>query len=502
MPSEQRNLTRQTFELLDDLALLDATAQAELVRSGQASPQELVDAAIERIERLNGALNAVVTPLFEKARAAAGGDLPDGPFRGVPFLLKDLGALSAGDPYAGGVKAARSAGYVAGHSSVITERFTAAGLVCLGRTNTPELGLVPTTEGEAYGACHNPWDLGRSTGGSSGGAAAAVAAGMVPAAHASDGGGSIRIPASECGLVGLKPTRGRVPLWPEVAEGWGGMAVQLAVSRTVRDTAALLDVAAGPCPGDLHTPPAPARPWREEVGADPGKLRVGLLTTTPDNAVPTHPECVAAAEEAARQLESLGHWIEPAWPDALADSGISQAFMPCFGTWTAQHLDWWGETLGRPLSAADVEPATWAVAQMGRGVSGTQFVAALNQLHHYSASVQQWWSDGWDLLLTPTISEPPPPLGEYAPPPDNPYWPVVRALAEVAYTIPFNLTGQPAISLPLHQTADGLPIGIQLIAAYGREDLLLRVATQLEQATPWSHRLPPTHAAATAARTQ
>jgi amidase len=203
----------------DDLTFLDATAQAELVRSGQALPRELVEAAIDRVEALNGELNAVVTTLFEKARAAADGELPNGPLRGVPFVLKDLGALSKGDPYAEGVKAARQAGYVADHDSVVTERFRAAGLVCVGRTNTPELGLVPTTEGEAYGPCRNPWDPSRSTGGSSGGSAAAVASGMVPVAHASDGGGSIRIPASECGLVGLKPSRGRVPLWPDVAEG-------------------------------------------------------------------------------------------------------------------------------------------------------------------------------------------------------------------------------------------------------------------------------------------
>ncbi len=480
--------------MVDDLAFMDATAQAELVSSGQASPRELVDAAIQRIEKLDGELNAVVTRLFEKARAAADGELPDGPLRGVPFLLKDLGALSAGDPYAAGVKAARAAGYVADHDSVITDRFRAAGLVCVGRANAPELGLVPTTEGEAYGPCRNPWDLGRSTGGSSGGSAAAVASGMVPVAHASDGGGSIRIPASECGLVGLKPTRGRVPMWPDAAEGWGGMAVQLAVSRTVRDMAAMLDAVAGPCPGDLHTPPYPAGPYRREVGADPGRLRIGLLTRSPDGSTSTHPECVTAAEETAGLLESLGHTVEPEFPSALADPEISQAFLPCYATWTALELDWWGELLSRPLTADDVEPATWAVAEVGRGVSGTQFVAALSAVHRYSARVQRWWADGWDLLLSPTISEPPPPLGEFAAQPDNPFWPVTRSVVEVAYTIPFNMTGQPAISLPLHWTAEGLPVGSQLVAAYGREDLLLRVAAQLEQARPWSDRRPAVHA--------
>jgi amidase len=478
----------------DDLAFMDATAQAELVRGGQVRPRELVDAAIDRVEALNGELNAVVTTLFEKARAAADGDLPEGPLRGVPFVLKDIGAHSRGDPYAEGVKAARLAGYVADHDSVVTERFRAAGLVCVGRTNTPELGLVPTTEGEAYGPCRNPWDPRRSTGGSSGGSAAAVASGMVPVAHASDGGGSIRIPASECGLVGLKPSRGRVPLWPDIAEGWGGMLVQLAVTRSVRDMAAMLDVAAGPCPGDLHTPPQPLRPYRDEVGADPGRLRVGLLTAAPDDSVATDPECVAAAEGTARLLESLGHTVAPEHPRALDDADIAPAFLPCFGTWTAAMLDWWGRLLGRPLTADDVEPATWAVAEVGRGVSGTQFVAALHAIHGYAARVQAWWEEGWDLLVTPTVAEPPPPLGDYAAPPDNPFWPITRSIVEVAYTIPFNMTGQPAVSLPLHWTADGLPVGTQLVAAYGREDLLLRVAAQLERARPWADRRPRVHA--------
>jgi amidase len=474
------------------------------VRRREVSPLELVEAAIARIERLNPTLNAVITPLFEEARAAARGPLPDGPFTGVPFLLKDLLAECAGTPLSEGSAFLRGR-YRSPRDSELVARYRRAGLIILGKTNTSEFGILPTAEPAAFGPARNPWDLGRSTGGSSGGSAAAVAAGLVPAAHANDGGGSIRIPASECGLVGLKPTRGRVPLWPDLAEGWGGMAVMHAVTRSVRDSAALLDVAAGPCPGDLHTPPPPTRPWREEVGADPGRLRVGLLTSAPGGAVPTHPECVAAAEGAARLLASLGHAVEAAWPPALMDSGVTEAFMPCYGTWTAAWLDWWEERLGRPLTADDVEPATWAVAELGRGVSGARFVAALSEIHRFSARVQQWWADGWDLLLTPTISEPPPPLGEYAAKPDDPFWPVVRAVAEVAYTIPFNMTGQPAISLPLHQTPEGLPVGVQLVAAYGREDLLLRVAAQLEQASPWrpwAERLPALHAASAATRVE
>jgi amidase len=215
------------------------------------------------------------------------------------------------------------------------------------------------------------------------------------------------------------------------------------------------------------------------------------LTSAPDQSTPTHPECVAAAEETARLLESLGHAVEPEHPGALSDPEISQAFLPCYGTWTALELDWWGQLLGRPLTADDVESATWAVAEVGRGVSATQFVTALSAVHQYSSRVQRWWAEGWDLLLTPTISEPPPALGEFAAQPDNPFWPVSRSVIEVAYTIPFNMTGQPAISLPLHWTGDGLPVGTQLVAAYGREDLLLRVASQLERARPWADRRPP-----------
>ncbi len=480
--------------MASDTAFLDATAQAELVRSGQASPLELVDAAIERVERLDGTLNAVVTPLFERAREAAGGELPDGPLRGVPFLLKDLATLTAGEPYHAGVKAVRQAGYVADHDAELTRRFRAAGLVWLGKTSTSELGLLPTTEAEAYGPTHNPWDTGRSAGGSSGGSGAAVAAGLVPLASASDGGGSIRIPASECGLVGLKPTRGRVPLWPDLAEAWGGMVSSLAVSRSVRDTAAVLDAVAGPCPGDLHTPPPPARPYAQEVGAPPGTLRVGVLTTAPDGATQTDPECAAAAEAAGRLLQSLGHVVEQAHPPALADPELVTAFLPCYGAWTAAELDWWASALDRPLTPDDVEVSTWAVAEMGRQVSATQYLAGLWSLHRYSAAVQSWWAEGWDLLVTPTIAEPPPVLGQFASPPENPLQAVFRAAAMVAYTIPFNITGQPAVSLPLGWSSGGLPLGVQLVAAHGREDLLLRVAAQLEEAAPWADRRPAVHA--------
>src|SRR5213080_878779 len=275
----------------DELATLDATAQAELVRRGKLSPSALVDAAIARVEAVNPKLNAVIIPLFEKARAqAASPNLPRGPFRGVPFLLKDLLAYSADDPHHMGTRLLKRLGFVAPHDSNTAARLRAAGFVFLGKTNTPELGTLPTTEPDAYGPTRNPWDPSRSTGGSSGGSAAAVAAGLVPAAHANDGGGSIRIPASECGLVGLKPTRGRTSLGPDAGESWAGAVAEHVVTRSVRDTAAVLQAVAGPMPGDPYAASTPRRPFTDEVGADPGRLRIGVLTEAPGAMVETHPD--------------------------------------------------------------------------------------------------------------------------------------------------------------------------------------------------------------------
>src|SRR5438128_2103006 len=291
----------------DELAFLDATAQADLVRRRKLSPAELVEAAIRRIDRVNGELNEVIIPLFEKARtAAAGAALPDGPFRGVPFLVKDIFGHTAGDPYHAGMKLLRRLGWVEREDTYLVAKFRAAGLGFVGRTNVPELGSPPTTEPDAYGPTRNPWDVTRSPGGSSGGSAAAVAAGMVPAAHANDGGGSIRIPASACGLVGLKPSRGRTSPGPD-GYSVGALVVEHVVSRSVRDTAGLLDAVCGPMPGDPYVAPPPARPYVLEVGAGPGRLRIGLLTAAPGGMAPVHPDCAAAATETARLLESLGH---------------------------------------------------------------------------------------------------------------------------------------------------------------------------------------------------
>ncbi len=478
----------------DDLAVLDATAQAELVRRREASPRELVDAAIARIEKVNPKLNAVIMPLFEKARAQAAAALPDGPFRGVPFLLKDLICHSAGDPYHAGMRLLRELRWVEPDDTYLAARFRAAGFVLCGRTNVPELGPVPTTEPIAYGPTRNPWDPTRSPGGSSGGSAAAVAAGMVPAAHANDGGGSIRIPASECGLVGLKPSRGRVSFGPDAGEGWAGMSIEHAVTRSVRDSAAILDAIAGYVVGDPYTAPAPVRPFREEVSAPPGALRIGLLVAAPGGQVRVHPDCVAAARDAARLLESLGHRIEDSHPAALDDEDSAMAPVTVIAAWTARDLAHWSARTGREIGPRDVEPMIWGIAEMGRGVSAVEYIQAVEKLHAYGRRVTRWWSDGFDVLLTPTLPEPPPRLGEFDATPAEPLRGFARGGAFVVFTLPFNVTGQPAISLPLHWSAEGLPIGVQLVGAYGREDVLIRLAAQLEAARPWKDRRPPIRA--------
>ena len=478
----------------DELAFLDATAQADLVRRRKLSPAELVEAAIDRIDRVNGELNAVIIPLFEKARtAAAGAALPDGPFRGVPFLVKEIFAHTAGDPYHAGMKLLRRLGWVEREDTYLVTKFRAAGLVFVGRTNVPELGSLPTTEPDAYGPTRNPWDPTRSSGGSSGGAAAAVAAGLVPAAHANDGGGSIRIPASACGLVGLKPTRGRTSLGPDAGESWAGAVAEHVVTRSVRDTAALLDAVAGPMPGDPYFAPPPARPFAAEVGARPGRLRIGLMARAPGDAFPIHGDCVAAARDAAHLLESLGHAVEEAHPAALDDPDVGQRFTLVVAAWLARDLEYWSERTGHTIGPDDVEPMNWAVAEQGRACSARQYVRAVEWLQGYSRRVASWWEGGFDLLLTPTLAEPPPPLGEFSARPGDPLRGFRRALPFVTFTSPFNITGQPAISLPLFWNGDGLPIGVQLAAAYGREDLLIRVAAQLEEARPWADRRPKVH---------
>jgi amidase len=472
-----------------DIEDLDATGQAELVRRGEVSPLELVDAAIIRIERLNPKLNAVIHKHFERARKQAAGELPEGPFRGVPFLLKDLGgATLQGDPNNYGTRFLRDANYRAPTTSYLVEKFLKGGLIIVGRTNAPELGAWTTTEPAAYGPTRNPWDLTRSSGGSSGGSAAAVASRMVPFAHANDGGGSIRIPASECGLVGLKPTRGRVSLGPDLGEVWEGMAIEFAVTRTIRDAATLLDVVAGSMPGDPYAAPTSARPYREEVGAPCGQLHIGLLISLSTATV--HPDCVTAAESAGRLLESLGHHVEIAHPADFESSELTTGLLPIIATSQARSIELFSAAIGRTIGAEDMDCDNWAVTELGRKVSGMEYLAGAEVLNRYARKVAAWWAGGFDLLVSPTLPEPPPPIGELVADPREPLKGFQRSGALTAFTLPFNVTGQPAISLPLHWTEHGLSIGVQLVAAFGREDQLLRVGAQLEQAVRWAERRP------------
>jgi amidase len=475
----------------EDLARLDATAQAELVRSGDVSAEELTQAAIERSEQLNPDLNAIIHPLYEQGLEMARGELPDGPFRGVPFLFKDLGAGLAGQPLHMGVKGLKEADFRLPVDTFLGQRFRDAGLVTIGKTNTPELGIVPTTEPEAYGPTHNPWDLGRSPGGSSGGSAAAVAAGIVPIAHANDGGGSIRIPASCCGLVGLKPSRGRTSLGPLTGDTMSGLTVEHVVSRSVRDVALALDATHGPAPGDPYVAPPPLRPYMDELGADPGSLRIAVLTEPMGAAhIEIDPAVASAAREAARMLEGLGHQLDDDAPSVPEDFDLIETFLTRWYAGQTEILEQFGTILGREMGPGDVEPLTWAMAEEGKRRNAGQYLASVSQHQAVGRMLGMWFDAGHDLLLTPTMGELPPPLGSFATDPEDPLRTIHRGEQTAAFTALINATGNPAISLPLQWSDDGLPIGAHLIAPLGREDVLLRVAAQLEEAHPWAERFP------------
>ncbi len=468
---------------MDDVARLDATAQAALVRTRDIKPIELVDDAIRRIERLNPALNAVVTPLFESARALAA-DPPAGPFRGVPFLVKDLQATCAGVRHTAGSRLL--ADFVAPMDTELVTRLRAAGLVIVGTTNTPELGILPTTESVLHGPARNSWDSSRSTGGSSGGSAAAVASRMVALAHASDGGGSIRIPASCCGVFGLKPTRARNPLGPFLGDVMNGLVVEHAVTRSVRDSAALLDATAGVDAGAPYWPPPVARPFREEVGAPPGRLRIAVVTSAPTG-VAIHGDCVAAVRDAAALCAALGHHVDDA---ALPISGelVTDAFVTVWTIGVAWTVDAMARLTGRTIAPDTVEPLTAALAEAGRQRGGAEYLAAVQNLQMIGRGLAAFMEQ-WDVILTPVVSEPPPPLGTFDAA-DNPLAGFIRAAEYVPFTPIVNATGQPAMSIPLFWNAAGLPIGAHFIGRFGDEATLFRLAAQLEAARPWADRVP------------
>jgi amidase len=473
-------------------ALMDATAQAELVRSGKATPLELVEDAIKRIEKVNPQVNAVIAPLYEKARAEAAQVRKDAPFAGVPYVLKDITMHSKGDPYAAGMLGLKAANYRSDHDSTFVRRMREAGFVLIGKVSTSEMAMFATTEPPAWGPTRNPWNLDRSVGGSSGGSAAAVASGMVTIAHGNDGGGSIRSPASQCGVVGMKVTRGRISSGPMIVESdnVAGGAVEGFLTHSVRDQAAALDVVQGHCAGDAYFAPPPLRPFVKEVGADPGRLKIGVLTHDPSGQVKVDPEAAKATRQAADVLANLGHDVSDAYPRAFDNGMWPLQWFGCIGVIIARELEWYGKQIGRPITPDDVHPAIWAYAEGGKTISGVEYAAGIDSLRAYAREIERWWEeDGWDLLLTPTIPVPPPRIGELDATADNPSESVAMWLLQ--FTVVFNKTGLPAISLPLYQRQDGLPQGVQLGAAYGREDLLIRVASQLEQAMPWAGRRPP-----------
>jgi Asp-tRNA(Asn)/Glu-tRNA(Gln) amidotransferase A subunit family amidase len=463
----------------------DALGLAELVRSKEVTPEELLEAAIARIERVNPKINAVVTKMYDEARATIA-SVPEGPFTGVPFLLKDLGPAYAGVRNTSGSR--MFAEYVPDYDSELTVRYKRAGLVVAGRTNTPEFGLNVTTESQLLGPARNPWNLEHSTGGSSGGTAAAIAAGIVPAAHGNDGGGSIRIPASACGVFGLKPSRGRTPTGPEFGEIWEGFAIDHALSRTVRDSAALLDATSAPEVGAPYAAPPPPRPYLEEAGADPGRLRIAFSANA-HPATTVHADCIAAMEDAARLCESLGHVVEAGGPE-IAWEPVRAAFKLVVGAHTAAMLDGIGMFLGQPVTAEMVEPNTWSWAEIGWKASAAELAGSKAMVNIATRTVAGALAE-YDLLLSPTLGQPPVKLGVLDT--TDPDWEglVERIFDVIPFTWLYNLTGHPAMSVPLAWNAAGLPVGVQFTGRYGDEGTMFRLAAQLEDARPWRDRRPP-----------
>jgi amidase len=472
-------------EVLD----LDATGQAAAVASGEVSAPELVDAAIARIEALDPQLGVIVAERFDRARVEAAGPLPDGPFRGVPFLLKDAVQHSEGDRYQHGTRFLRDHPLVSPADTGLTRRYRLAGLVQLGRTKVPELTMSSTTEPLAFGPTHNPWALDRSSGGSSGGSAAAVASRMVALAHGNDMGGSIRIPASACGLVGLKPSRGRTTLAPDWGMYWGPLTHEHVLTRSVRDSAAVLDATAGATPGDLYEAPPPSRPWLDEVAEqEVPRLRVGLMLDT-HNGVPVDPQCSAAAQATARLLEELGHSVEPFEAVSLHDDAGPASMGAVIAASVARDIARWEQLVGATVAEGDLEPMTAGSLAAGRAMTAADYVEHVDVLSRWSRRIAQA-TGPYDLIVSPTMAMLPPPLGTISA--DQPLEDAIPVFsAMTAFAMPFDISGQPAASLPLGWSVEGLPIGVQVVAAYGREDLVLRLAAQLERARPWADRRPP-----------
>ena len=471
----------------DDLMFKPATEQAALVRSGEASARELVQASLAAIDRVNNDLNAVVTRCDERALAEAdavqAGD--ERPLAGVPLLVKDLGALTEGVRTTMGMRAMED--WVPDRDSATVRRLRAGGAIVVGKTNLPEMGILPVSEPLRFGPARNPWDTSRTPGGSSGGSAAGVAAGMVAIAHGNDGGGSIRIPASCCGLVGLKPSRGRVSWAPHLSELASGYATDGVLTRTVRDSALGLDLIAGYEPGDPYWAPDPSAPFVEAVEREPGKLRIAFVVDSP-NGVPVDPDCVAATRRAAELLESLGHEVNEVTIEA--DEGYVANFVTVWIAGTANEVETWSRLAGRELDIEQLEPLSRQMYDMSLEMSATDYLRSLDWLYDYSRQIVAMW-EGIDVLLTPTLATPPIEIGALEPKEGEP---PIQMLMNSAGFVPFtpvwNVTGQPAISLPPHQTEAGLPVGVQLVGPPAGEELLLSLSAQIEESAPWADRRP------------
>ena len=470
----------------EDLMFQPVSELAASVREGDVSARELVETSLQAIDRLNGELNAFVTLCAERALAEADAIEPGDsrPLAGIPIAIKDLVQMTEGVRTTMGMNAMED--WVPPMDSALVRRLREAGAIVVGKTNTPELGILPVTEPQRFGATRNPWDTSRTPGGSSGGSASALASGMVPIAHANDGGGSIRIPASACGLVGLKPARGRVSLAP-LTEYAGGIAIDGCVSHTVADTALILDVISGYEPGDPYWAPPPSAPFADAVDRGPGALRVAFTTQSP-NGVPVHEDCVTAVKEAAELLESLGHTVSEAPP--LSDEGYIDNFIKIWTAGTALSVRGFGMLKGEPLDYDKLEPLTREMVELGATFDAADYLEAVGYLQMLARTIVAMWSDV-DVLLTPTVAQPPLKIGALAPKEGEPAMAWLNNAAEwVPFTPVWNVTGQPAISLPLYHSDEGLPIGVQFVGPPAGEELLLSLAGQLETARPWAARRP------------
>jgi amidase len=464
----------------------DGVGLAELIAHGDVTAAEILEAAIEQIETRNPELNAVIHKMYDQARRTVDDGLAPSVLSGMPYALKDIGLLYTGVPTRAGSTLFND--FVPDHDSTLVERLRAAGVVIVGKTNTPEFALTVATEPRLFGETHNPWKRGFSCGGSSGGSAAAVAAGMLPAAHAGDAGGSIRVPAAHCGLVGMKPTRARNPSGPDLGEGWSGVSIDHGVTRTVRDTAALLDISHGPATGDPYAVPVPARPFMEELGANPGQLRIALMTDAP-NGAPVDPECVLAAESAAALCVDLGHQVETASFHFDMDAMVF-AFRVIVASNLHNLIEDRLSELGRPLADDDLEQISRLRAEEYRRFNGADYARAVQSLHTLGRQVGAFF-ENYDILLTPTAAGAPLRHGVIDMGGDNLDAFDAALFNHAPFTAHFNVAGNPAISLPLSMSEQGLPIGVHFGGRYAEDDTLLRLSAQIEQAQPWHDRKPP-----------